>query len=110
MPGLAQIQKFMCTIFNSEGMHTVEAYCLDNMLFYELSKFQVIKISIFLRNSPEPDFHNLWLRAPKSGAILFIDIFFDCTFTFNIIKSYKTVFEAFLMHFSLFPFSTHLPP
>ena len=47
MPGIAQIQKFMCSIFKSEGMHSVEAYCLDNMLFYELSKFQVIKIYTF---------------------------------------------------------------
>ena len=38
---------FMCTIFKSEGMHSVEAYCLDNMLFHELSKFQVIKIYTF---------------------------------------------------------------
>ena len=47
MPGLAQIEKFMCIIFKSEGIHCVEAYCLDNMLFYELSKFQVIKIYTF---------------------------------------------------------------
>ena len=37
----------MCTIFKSEGMRSVEAYCLDNMLFYELLKFQVISIDIF---------------------------------------------------------------
>ena len=53
MSGLAQIQKFMYTIFKSEGMHSVEAYCLDNMLFYELSKFQVISSN------------TLWLRAPN---------------------------------------------
>ena len=43
----------------------------------------------------------------KPGAILFNYIFFDCIFTLNIIKSYKNVFEAFLMYFSPFPFSTH---
>ena len=47
IPGLAQIQKFMCTIFKNEGMHSVDAYCLDNMLIYELSKLQVIKIYTF---------------------------------------------------------------
>ena len=41
----------------------------------------------------------------KSGAILYIDIFFDCTFTFNIIKSYKNVFEALCIfhHFHFQP-------
>ena len=35
------------SIFKSEGMYSVGAYCLDNMLFYELSEFQVISIYTF---------------------------------------------------------------
>ena len=107
MPGLAQIQKFMCTIFKNEGMHSVEAYCLDNMLFMNCQNF---KSFILFEKFSGADFHNLWLWAPNLEPYYLFIYFLTVLFLSTLLRVTKMYLRPFLGIFHHFHFQPTYSP